>query len=106
MNILVIGSSSYLGTNLINFYKSKNYECFGASRNKTDKINYKHILFNNEFNLKKILTENDIEVIFYCLNSYFKNPSPKQNNEMLEINYKTPLRLIDDINDSSLKQNL
>ena len=103
MNILVIGSSSYLGTNLINFYKSKNYECFGASRNKTDKINYKHILFNNEFNLKKILTENDIEVIFYCLNSYFKNPSPKQNNEMLEINYKTPLRLIDDINDSSLE---
>ena len=103
MNILVIGSSSYLGTNLINFYNSKNYECFGASRNKADKINYKHILFNNEFNLKKILTENDIEVIFYCLNSYFKNPSLKQTNEMLEINYKTPLRLIDDINDSSLE---
>lgn len=97
MNILVLGSTSYLGRNIINYFNSKNCNCFGTSRNYFKTNEYKHIIYDQNFDLKNIVLENDINVIFFCLNSYFKNPTTDEIKIMEKINYETPISLIKEI---------
>lgn len=97
MNILVLGSTSYLGKNIINYFNSKNCICFGTSRNYFETYEYKHIIYDQNFDLKNIVLENDINVVFFCLNSYFKNPTTDEIKIMEKINYETPISLINEI---------
>lgn len=97
MNILVLGSTSYLGSNIINYFNSKNCICFGTSRNYFETYEYKHIIYDQNFDLKNIVLENDINVLFFCLNSYFKNPTTDEIKIMENINYETPISLINEI---------
>lgn len=102
MNILVLGSTSYLGRNIINYFNSKNCNCFGTSRNYHKTYEYNHIIYDHNFDFKNIVLENDITVVFFCLNSYFKNPTTDEIKIMEKINYETPISFIKEIDKYNL----
>ena len=103
MNAIVLGSTSYLGKNIINFYNKNGQKCIGVSRSKPSGITYNHSIYNEDFDINEAITQNNIEVVFYCFNSYYKNPSKVQIDEMIKVNFEKPKELIEKILSSNQK---
>lgn len=100
MNTLVIGSSSYLGNNIIRHLNQEKELVSGISRSNLGKTNFTNLLFTNLNELINIITSNKYSHIFYCFNSYFKNPTKKQVNEMYDVNFIFPKKIIEKLTEN------
>ena len=100
MSYLVIGSSSFLGKNLIQYLNQKNLNTSGISRSKPEGINFAFERFDDEFDLVKHMNKHQTKYVFFTLNSYYKKPTKNQKEEMHFINYELPIKYL-----NTLKEN-
>jgi len=97
MKFLILGSTSYLGRNILKKLQIQNTDFVSASRSDVGEGIQKHYNLSENFNLSRVVIENEISIIINCINSYYKNPSIKQVEEMKAINFKLPLSFINQI---------
>ena len=57
MNAIVLGSTSYLGKNIINLYSTNGRKCIGVSRSKPSDITYDHSIYNEDFDINEAITQ-------------------------------------------------
>jgi len=97
MSYFILGSSSYLGKNIINFLQKKKLPVVGISRNISKNLACEQLLLGENFNISNLINTNQKNFVINCLNSYYKNPTEEQVNEMIKINFELPKKLIDEI---------
>lgn len=96
MNILIIGSTGYIGRKLTNYFK-KYHNVITSARNSKNLENNVDIVFDNleSFEILNYLNRYKVDYIFYALNSYYKNPIEKEILEMNKVNYYYPLEILE-----------
>jgi nucleoside-diphosphate-sugar epimerase len=102
MSYFVLGSSSYLGTNLISYLQKKMLPVVGISRNISKNITCEQLILNESFNMTKLNNPIHENYVINCLNSYYKNPTSAQTKEMTEINFDLPKKFIEEISNNQL----
>lgn len=103
MNILILGSTGYIGKKLINYFKT-DHNIITSARNSKNLENNVDILFENleSFEILNYLNTYKVDYIFYALNSYYKNPSEKEILEMNKVNYYYPLEILEVLNKENI----
>ena len=106
MNAIVLGSTSYLGKNIINLYSTNGRKCTKGFKSKPSDITYDHSIYNEDFDINEAITQNNIEVVFYCLIHIIKIQSKVQIDEMIKVNFEKPKELIEKFYRVIKRQNL
>ena len=103
MNILILGSTGYIGRKLANYFK-REHNIITSARNSKNIENNVDIVFENleSFEILNYLITYKVDYIFYALNSYYKNPSEKEILEMNKVNYYFPLEILEVLNRENL----
>lgn len=103
MNILILGSTGYIGRKLANYFK-REHNIITSARNSKNIENNVDIVFENleSFEILNYLITYKVDYIFYALNSYYKNPSEKEILEMNKVNYYFPLEILEVLNKENL----
>ena len=102
MSYFILGSSSYLGTSIINYLQKKRVPVIGISRNISKNITCEQIILDESFNMTKLNNPIQENYVINCLNSYYKNPTGAQVEEMTQINYDLPKKLMEEISNNQL----
>ena len=79
-NVLQIGKTGNLGSEINKYFKEKNYRIFSAVRNPVDKNDFL-LIPNNPINLPKNIK---IDLIINAANRYYVNPKPTEVFQMHE----------------------
>ena len=97
-NILITGSSGFLGSSIINYLSNKDYKFFllirknsNLTRLKRNK-NHKYIIIDYE-RLENIFKKNKIDLIIHCATSY--GTKDRNISNIIQSNLFLPLKLLD-----------
>ena len=89
-NILLTGSSGFIGSNLLNEL-SKKYKIYCIVRSKNKKLKKRNVVdiyFKNYINLNKKLSKINVFSVIHCATHYRKVHSKKDVDKMIESNIK------------------
>ena len=103
MNILILGSTGYIGRKLTNYFKTDHNIITSARKSKNLENNIDIVFENLEsFEILNYVNTYKLDYIFYALNSYYKNPSEKEILEMNKVNYYFPLEILEVLNKENI----
>lgn len=106
MNILILGSTGFVGKKLASYF-NKNYKVITCARKPQNYISDIEIdiVFEslNSFDILDSIKNYKIDYIFYSLNSYYKNPNKREVIEMNEVNFIYPIEILKILNENNLK---
>jgi len=107
MNLLILGSTGFLGSKVLDAFKNRN-TIYKGFRTNFDNVELPDVTLNDldVAKIENFIENNKVDFIIYALNSYFKDPTKRNLLEMEKVNFQFPKEILEILNRNKLSTQL